>query len=292
MTQKNSYRTSNSDDNFNLDDYIREKSDSEGQSDHFESENNEGKSSWFRNTVLLLSFGVVTLLYFNNWNPLQVYGNIFGIEKYQAGYVAPAPEPPEPLVIKVNPGNGAQVVNLSELEKLAELKSLEGLRALQELEALSELAELERLGELEELENSLAELESTEEMNKLREFALKTAMEALEGIGNSPEFGEAIGEASQIGIQEALRELEKLRELEISEAGELAEQARNVNSSFVEYSSELTNAGLDDKFNNSTLQKFYEANVPASFLKQLDQLGVLEKMDADNIIKAYQEKGN
>ncbi len=288
MSERNSYRNQNPG-SFNLDEYINEKANSGKHNDQLESETKPEKSSWFRNTVLLFGFGILTLLYFNNWNPLQVYGNIFGIEKYQAGYVAPAPDP---LVIEINPGNGAQVVNMNELEKLAELSSLEGLESLSELEGLAELGELERLSELEELESSISGLENMEEMNELREFALRTAMEALEGIGNSPEFGEVIGEASQLGIQEALEELRNLREVELSGAERVAEEALDVNSSFIEYSSELTRLGLNEKFDDSSLQKFHDAKIPTSFLQQLEQLGLLDKVETDDIVKAYQEMSN
>lgn len=285
MSERNSYRNQQSD-NFDLDNYIEEKANSGQQAYQSKSKSEPKKSNWFKNTMLLFGFGILTLLYFNNWNPLQVYGNIFGIDKYQAGYVAPSPEP---FVIEVSPENGAQIVNLSELERLAELKSLEELES---LEGLSELSELERLSELEELQNSMAGLENMEEMNELREFALRTAMEALEGIGNSPEFGEAIGEAGQLGIQEALNELRTLRGIEQSEAEQLAEQAREVNSSFTEYSEELAELGLDENFDNSSLLKFHEAKIPSSFLQQLDELGLLDKITTDGIIQAYQEEGN
>ncbi|MBO6524637.1 MAG: hypothetical protein JJ971_12475 [Balneolaceae bacterium] len=288
MGERNSYRNQQPD-NFDLDNYIEEKANSEQQTYQSKSESLPKKSSWFKNTMLLFGFGILTLLYFNNWSPLQVYGNIFGIEKYQAGYVAPSSEAGTPLVIELNPENGAQIVDLRDLENLSEL---EGLETLRELGGLSELSELERLSELEELQNSMAGLENMEEMNELREFALRTAMEALEGIGNSPEFGEAIGEASQLGIQEALKELRRLRETELSGAELVAEEAREVNSSFIQYSDELTRLGLSEKFNDSSIQSFHEAKVPSSFLQQLNELGLLDKVSSESIIKAYQEVGN
>lgn len=280
MTQKNSYRHSNSGNNFDLDDYINEKANSDSSEEYGSEQESHRTSTWFRNTLVVLGFGVVTLLYYNNWSPMQVYGNIFGIEKYQASYTPPVVEPPLPPTIETLPGTATGIITLQELEELAKLESLEGLEALEQLDQLSEL------------ESSIVGLENTEEMNALREFALNTAMEALEGIGSSSEFSQLVGEASQLGIQEALRELEKLRELELDGAEELAEQARDLNLSFIQYSDELTKIGLNEKFNNSSIQKFYEARIPVSFLQQRDELGLLEEMTTDGIIKAYQEEGN
>ncbi len=287
MTQKNLYRPSNSDDNFDLDNYIEEKANSGNREQFKESKSPEQKSNWFKNALILSVFGFTTLLYFNDWSPKQVYGNIFGIEEYQAGYVAPSSST-QPVTTDLQPGAERQLVDLSRLEELSKLERLEGLESLEGLEGLEGLAEIEGL---ENLEASIANLESMEEMNELREFALSTAMEALAGISESDEFGNAIGEAAQLGIQEALRELEALREQELLDAENLAEQARELNQGFIDYSGELAKLGLDEKFNNSSLQKLLEANVPTSFLQNLDERGLLEKMTTDGIIKAYQEEG-
>ena len=279
MAQRNSYRNNQSSD-FDLDSYIDEQANQKTDSGDYQHSPKPSNSNWFRNMLFLGGFGILSLLYFNNWNPMQVYGNIFGIDKYQTDYTVPVPQPPEPSVIDATIGNGVQVVDLRELERLSEL---EGLEALEGLEGLEGLEALEDIG------ISMTELENTAEMNELREFALRTAMEALEGIGNSPEFGEAIGEASQLGIQEALRELQNLRASERGDAERLAEEARQINVSFQEYSEEITKLGLNEKLSNETVQQFHEANVPSSFLEQLDKLGLIDKITTDGIIQAYQE---
>ncbi len=279
MAQRNSYRNNQSSD-FDLDSYIDEQANQKTDSGDYQHSPKPSKSNWFRNMLFLGGFGILSLLYFNNWNPMQVYGNIFGIDKYQTDYTVPVPQPPEPSVTDATIGKGVQVVDLRELERLSEL---EGLEALEGLEGLEGLEALEDIG------ISMTELENTAEMNELREFALRTAMEALEGIGNSPEFGEAIGEASQLGIQEALRELQNLRASERGDAERLAEEARQINVSFQEYSEEITKLGLNEKLSNETVQQFHEANVPSSFLEQLDKLGLIDKITTDGIIQAYQE---
>jgi hypothetical protein len=276
MTQRNSYRNSNSNSNFDLDDYIEKKANSDSSREYNSEKVPSRSSNWFRNTLVILGFGVVTLLYFNNWSPKQVYGNIFGIEEYQAATQAPSPtaSTTQPTIIDLPSGLEGQLADLNRLEELEGLEALEGLEGLESLEA------------------SIAGLEELEDMNKLREFALNTAMQALEGIGSSPEFSELIGEASQLGIQEALKELEKLREMELEGAEGLAEQAGNLNLSLIQYSEELTKIGLNEPFNNASIQKFHEAQIPVSFLEKINEQGLLETMTPEGIIEAYQKEGN
>lgn len=295
MTQRNSYRKNNSEDHFDLDNYINEKSNPEVDSttQNVEPDRN---SSWVKNSLLIFGLAIVTLLYFNNWSPTQVYGNIFGVEEYQAGLEDQITTNGGTLTSGELETTIAGLAELRELERLeqlgglANLEALEGLESLEGLEALEGLSNLENLEGLQELERSLEGLENLEEMNELRTFALETAMEALRGLGDSEEFGEAVGGAAQLGIQEALKELENLRGLEGNGVDQVVTDATNVNTSFTEYSNQLTEAGISDVFSNSDLQKLHQANIPSSFLKQLDDLNLLGKLDTDSIIEVYKER--
>ncbi len=292
MAQRNSYRKNQPEDHFNLDDYIKEKS---GSSEKIFSEEQEDteKSSWLRNAALLTVFGFMTLLYFNNWSPMQVYGNIFGVEKYQAGFVAPNDNSSiivlngsgEESTIRISglTGTESTIITEGELSRITE-NALSN--AFQALEGLESLESLESLEELENLESSFAGLENLEEMNELRTFALETAMEALRGIGDSEEFGQEV----QSGIQEALRELQNLQQSESIGTDQLVSDATTINASFTQYSDELTGLGITDIFSNSDILKLHQAKVSTSFLKQLDDLNLLEKLDADSIIEAYNTK--
>ncbi|GAB5408613.1 MAG: hypothetical protein BalsKO_09780 [Balneolaceae bacterium] len=304
MAQRNSYRKNNSKDHFDLDNYINEKSNPEVDSSS-QPVDLEKKSSWLKNSVLIFGLALITLLYFNNWSPKQVYGNIFGIEESQTGSEGPVIVSGGNLTSEELEATIAGLAKLEELKRLeqlgglANLEALEGLESLEALEGLENLEVLEGLESLEnleslegianlsELESSLEGLENLEEMNELRTFALETAMEALNSIGESEEFGEAVGNAAQLGIQEALKELENLRSLEVSSSDQVARDAASVNTSLVEYSTELSEAGISEVFNSSDVQKLHQANIPSSFLQQLDDLNLLEKLDTDSIIEAY-----
>lgn len=286
MEQRNTYRNNNPEDHFDLDNYINEKS-NPGVDSTPRSFDDEKKLSWFKNTLLVLGLAIFTILYFNNWSPTQVYGNIFGIEKYQDGYEI------DPIIINnENLASGIlDETTLAGLAKLEELEQLRELGSLENLEALEGISSIENLEGLQELERSFSNLENLEEMNELRTFALETAMEALANIGESEEFGEIIGGSVQLGIQEALRELENLREQEISGAGQVANNAINITSSFETYSSELEQIGVSEIFNSSDQQKLHQANIPSIFLEQLNELNLLEKLDTESIIEAYNGRG-
>lgn len=272
--------SNNESDQFDLDDYLEEQSSGQDQSIKTSSSNPQKKSSWFRNTIAIFGLAIVTLLYFNDWSPTLVYGNIFGVEEYQKGFVEPSAR-----VSGLNT-NSDMVIMENEVANITEEALANAFESLESLEGLEGLEVLENLENLEQLENSLAEMENLEEMNGLRNFALETAMEALSGIGESGQFGNEV----QLGIQEALRELESLRELETNGLTQLVDDATEVNSSFSEYSSQLENNGISDVFNSSDIQKLHKANVSPAFLKQLDDLNLLEKLNVDSIIEAYNQE--
>ncbi len=165
----------------------------------------------------------------------------------------------------------AGLAKLQELQKLGELEGLAKLGALQNLQGLEALQELESL---QDLESDLAGIENLEQTNDIRIFALETAIEALKGIENS----EAFGSEAQLGFQEALKELESLREIENTDFDQAVSDPTNLTSSFQEYSDELTELGISNLFEESDLQKLHHANVPSTFLKQLEELNLIEKL--------------
>lgn len=292
MAQRNSYQKNDSQNNFDLDDYIHEKSNPSVNSSSKETEL-EKSSSWVKNSLLILGLAIVTLLYFNNWSPTQVYGNIFGVEEYQNRISDPiiinegdlSPEELEAVTASL-----AKLSELERLEQLGNLDNLESLENLEGLESLEELSNLESLEGLQNLESSLSNLENLEEMNELRTFALETAMEALRGIGESEEFAETVGGAAQLGIKEALRELENLREIEGNGVEQVITDATNANISLSEYSNQLTEAGISDAFNSTDIQNLHQANIPLAYLAQLNELKLLEKLDTNSIIEAFKAR--
>ncbi|MEQ9310280.1 MAG: hypothetical protein RLN90_12570 [Balneolaceae bacterium] len=292
MAQRNSYQKNDRQNNFDLDDYINEKSNPTEDSFSKETEL-EKSSSWVKNSLLILGLAIVTLLYFNNWSPTQVYGNIFGVEEYQNRISDPiiinegdlTPEELEAATAGL-----AKLLELEVLEQFGNLDNLESLENLEGLESLEELSNLESLEGLQNLESSLSNLENLEEMNELRTFALETAMEALRGIGESEEFAETVGGAAQLGIKEALKELENLREIEGNGVEQVITDATNANISLSEYSNQLTEAGISDAFNSTDIQNLHQANIPFTYLAQLNELKLLEKLDTNSIIEAFKAR--
>lgn len=163
---KNELRGDQDDPDFDLDSYIHEKSHS---GDQFEDQtNNSSKgSSFLKNTFLIVGLSLFALLYFNDWSPKLVYGNIFGVEEYQQQSVAPEPvlpvtanSEPDVVVADIDPAGANDIVATQELKNLARLEALEA------LESLEGLAELENLAGLEALEE-LAKLSALEALSNL-----------------------------------------------------------------------------------------------------------------------------
>lgn len=155
----------NSDPDFDLDSYIEERSHSDEQ---FEAQANDSSkgSSFLKNTFLVVGLSLFALLYFNDWSPKLVYGNIFGVEEYQKQSVAPDPvipitanSEPDVVIADVDPAGANDIVvtqgleNLARLEALEALESLEGLAELENLAGLEGLEELGKLSALEALSN-------------------------------------------------------------------------------------------------------------------------------------------
>lgn len=274
MALRNSHKKNSSDDHFDLDDYINEQSRG-GEESNLHETDNEFKSSRFKNTLLIIGLVFFTILYFNDWSIKQV----LGINDYQEVSVTSQFAPNNDIIVTGN----IDEATLVELAKLQELGKLEGLAKLGVLQNLQGLEALEELESLRDLESDLAGIENLEQPNDIRIFALETAIEALKGIENSNAFGNEV----QLGFQEALKELEGLRELENADFDQALADASNQISSYQEYATELTDLGISSYFEVSDLQKLHQANVPSTFLKQLDELNLIEKLDTDSIIEAY-----
>lgn len=278
MAQKNSFRNSSSNDQFDLDDYIEQNSHSDTTPKQ-EQPIEKSSSSWLKNTMLLVVFGLITLLYFNNWSPSQVYGNIFGVPEYQDGFNTVI-ETPDGTIVIDNLNNAG----IAQLEALERLENLEGLEVLENLESLEQLENLEVFESLESLEalEAFENLQNFENEDQLRQFALQTAMQALEGIGSSEDFGRLIGETAQLEIQQALLELEQLNQTEGN-----SPLQKSIDSNFDQYNESFANAGFSTSLSSNDIQKLYNGNVPVSFLQDLDNLNLLDKLSVDSIIEAY-----
>ncbi|MEQ9266796.1 MAG: hypothetical protein RLN81_16320 [Balneolaceae bacterium] len=272
---------------FDLDAYLDEKSNHTETDQNPPAKENEG-SSWFKNVLMITGLSIVALLYFNDWNPYLVYGNIFGVEKYQNVVVVdPNPADSKIIVIDGKPVESTVVVtgvDPSELEDMAiELQSLEELEGLGVItgEALASAFEaLESLEGLESLEN-LEGLESLENLEGLESLEALEALDNLE-IAIDPIEMQEIQAVTEQAVMEAFRALELL-------GSNLAEQSSsNFNSDMSSYSDELVEFGLGDKFSESSIRKLHQSEIPTSFLKKLDDLGLLDNLSTDSIINAFE----
>lgn len=162
---RNELRGDQDDPDFDLDSYIHEKSHS-GEQFEAQTNNSSKGSSFLKNTFLVVGLSLFALLYFNDWSPKLVYGNIFGVEEYQQQSVAPEPilpvtanSEPDVVIADIDPAGTNDIVvtqgleNLARLEALEALESLEGLAELENLAVLEGLEELVKLSALEALSN-------------------------------------------------------------------------------------------------------------------------------------------
>jgi hypothetical protein len=168
---KNELRGGQDDPDFDLDAYLQEQSHPDEQFEDHANDPTKG-SSFLKNTFLIVGLSIFALLYFNDWSPKLVYGNIFGVEEYQQQSVAPEPvlpvtanSEPDVVIADSDPVGTNDIVvtqgleNLARLEALEALESLEGLVELENLEGLEGLEELAKLSALEGLK-ALSNLEN------------------------------------------------------------------------------------------------------------------------------------
>ncbi|MEP2446609.1 MAG: hypothetical protein ABJI69_05240 [Balneola sp.] len=165
---RNELRGDQDDPDFDLDSYIHEKSHS-GEQFEAQTNNSSKGSSFLKNTFLVVGLSLFALLYFNEWSPKLVYGNIFGVEEYQQQSVTP--EPVLPITANSEPD---VIITDSDLSRANDIVATQELENLARLEALEALESLEGLAELE----NLAGLEGLEELAKL------SALEGLKALSN------------------------------------------------------------------------------------------------------------
>ncbi|MCG8373333.1 MAG: hypothetical protein MI700_07355 [Balneolales bacterium] len=278
MSTKN--RPYNHDSNFDLDQYIKEKSGEETFSPYNEPETKKSeRSKWIRSTMVLAGALVIALLFLNERN----LGSFFGANE-------------EPTVTVIGPSG-------SELESTI---SEEVSRALEEAELARTINEELQLQGLAERINS--ELEAANIAQEIDE-AFRDAGLAINSNQNFAEELEALTESSvELALESALLALENFEALEgLSglEALEALEQLENLDFSaaidlrdfepnslsFDEYSREFSERNLNT-FSGEDIQQLYNADVPISFLSRLRDTGLLSDLNTDQITSLYTMRDN
>ena len=277
MAERNTYRRNSNDDNFDLDSYLDEKANPErNNAEHQQFAPEKHQGSWFRNTIAIAGISVIALLAFNDWNPVKVYGNIFGIEELQGN--APVTQGQNMVTIPAPP---------------APVSEVEPVIAERELRALEEQRVLE-----DRLAREAENFATSDEVLELQQFALEAAIEALRGLedmdlsgledlGDLGDLGdfEGIGVAAEMGIREAMIELEKLRE----EGNWNPETPLQISSE--QYRNQLSDLGLSNEFSDEEIAELFEAGVPTDFIKKLYDLELTEVLGTEGIIETYNMDG-
>ena len=242
---KNELRGSDEGADFDLDSFLDEKAQPQPNEKTSDTKRNSF-SNFIKNSFLVLGLSLFALLYFNNWSITQVYGNIFGIEKYQA-------QSPDPVVF--NQGT-TPVTPVSPITS-AEVNT-EGLEAFENLEVLESLEALEGLEALESLEG-LADLENLSKLSVLGE------------LGNLAIFGDP----------------DNIQVIPTSDA-----QNNAFPTSLEDCSAKLEEAEIKSNFESETIGELYEAKVPVSVLKILNDLNILDELEISDLIEGYKQKEN
>jgi hypothetical protein len=261
------------DDSFDLDSYLEEKS-SETQSSEGPSPQQKEKkpSNFFRNATLIVAATLASVLWYFDWNPQQAVAGIFGGSE------------PEIVVID-GTSDGSVIV-------IPEGASSEGIVMLE-----NQAAEAARAAEIALSELNTQEIINTEEIERLTEqsvaLALDAAFLALESLENFDFEGlegleglEAIEdwEGFEITINEAA--LEALENIDFSN---IQIQPNGLNAAgFDEYYRQFGELGIT-QFEGESIRSLYDAGVPTSFLSQLNEVGLLERLNAEEIIQIFQE---
>lgn len=251
MSTRQSNRSNNNDD-FNLDDYIREKSTETKQPTSEPDQKSSGFTKFIRTGLFALSVLAFIIMFNYDWNPVKVYEAFWGTDETSEALVGEGaqfpevvtPQPPStpPLPPTLPPDRVASLeqaaVNFAESEELRQLTeqsislALESaLAALQNLEGLEDLESLENLGEL-------------------------AALEALENIDFS---------TIEINFDQNADAL-----------------------SLDAYTKELHEAGIE-QFSESDLIELREAGIPSDFVIQLQEIGILSKLDTAELIRLFKE---
>lgn len=249
--------------NFDLDQFLEDKaSGSESNSQEPEVQEPSKIAGFFRNTLIVLVAIFGLILWYHDWNPRQAYVSIFGSETNEPVVIESTnsfPEVPAPPV-PVSPNAD----RIAELERsavaLAQSEELE--RLTEQSVALALESAFEALGSLENMDFSgLEGLESLE------------ALEGLEGLEGFEVFAEQAA-------------LEALRNIDFSQI-EIETGTTNL-ASFEQFSRELTEKSID-QFTDEELRTLHSAGVPSSFLSQLNDVGLLDRLDAEEIIALFED---
>ena len=270
-------RSSKNNSEFNLDNYLEEKSTESYTTDAPDQREEKKPSNLFRNASLIVFAALASVLWYYDWNPREAIAGVFGGSE------------PEYVILE-NPSADGAVIVIPPNSNSENLINLE-----------TQAAEAARAAEIALAEINSAEIINSEEIERLTEqsiaIALDAALAALEGLGNLDLEG-----LENLESLEALEGLEGLENFEVTINEAALEALENIDFSNIQIQTGSTNspdfdqfsremAALNiNQFDNESIRNMHEAGIPISFLSKLDQAGLLDRLNADEIIQIFQEE--
>lgn len=196
MSNSESYfKKNSSNDEFDLDAYLEEKS-REGQT-HKTSEPEKSTSGWSdtaKNSMLVVLTLVLSVLWYHDWNLGKLNDRIFGANE-TAEFVAPPVPVPEPVIINI-PEPDISFVKLAELREKARIEEFKIREETRNAQLLARQETINRISQ-QRLQQQL------EKINKIGDLQLQ--------LGNTSEIVQ-----KALELQDALR-LEELERLKINQ---------------------------------------------------------------------------
>ncbi|MAO63527.1 MAG: hypothetical protein CL666_00860 [Balneola sp.] len=250
------------DPDFDLDEYIRQKSDPHTGSSRQSSVADEKENSQFKNAVLIFMVFAAAFLWMNDWSISQAWNGVFGNEE----------------VTSSAPSFGVQVpeINIPDIPAPplppATMSSQEGyvdyLASLNEAGYQDNFSSSQAIG----LYNGGVTIEYLNRMNEagyLDKFSY-SAMIGLYNTGVTVEYLDALSEAGFLD--------------DFSYSAIIGLYSTGVT---IEYLNELSSRGYLENFSYSAIIALYNTDVTVEYLDQLNENGLLENMSYSDIIMAY-----
>lgn len=276
MSQRSSYRNTNSDPDFDLDSYIREKANEE-PSFQDESQYNENTGgSFLKNVSIIVFSAIMILLYFNNWSPKQVLSNVFGFDGFQQTAqtqdIPPVPLPPTPQ--ETEPTAAEQEIAAAELSELERVLQEELQQELNNSMGPEQQQALEEA--FAQLSEQMATLFESEEFQQIQVQGFQAAAEALQNLEI-----QGISGTDQRAIEEAIQSLE--------EAGISMSSENALGMSFSEYRNEIVGSGELGEDQVINLLDLYFAEVPVEYIKEQQEMN--SEITYQEILEKFNQEG-
>jgi len=248
----------NNDPNFDLDEYIKQKSQLDPTSQLHQSEIEDREQSKFKNAVLIFLVFAAGFLWVNEWSVSQTWNSLFGSNESATSFeFAPPvipdfeiPDVPAPPI----PGNESGLVNyMRGLEEagLADIYANTGNIALYQTGVTVDyLSQMNEAGYLDEFSYSAI----------IGLYNGNVTIDYLNSLGNAG-YLEQFSYSAIIGLYNG--------------------------GVTIDYLNQMNEAGYLDDFSYSAIIGLYNGGVTTDFIDQLNENGLLEDMSYSDIIKAY-----